>query len=251
VGWTGMGFPRIVSDLDSHLKWGEKKREVLYNLLISGRISQNTFDSIEKKISRVTSIVSDLKASLEKEESFWNGSLSEETGILESLLIDLELRRLLGEIGEEEWTQKSKIINLGLDSLKNNGTLTSKIEQKPAPPIQTTLEEHASKKIVTQVEDRRDPSEALAKIDIDVKHINKEDTLSVKHPLDRRKRLFTKELPEIERSMASKVHCMNPWKRECKNTDIKLSIYYHGRMTPICRSCWEDISEKNIEWTSL
>ncbi|MCW4021357.1 MAG: hypothetical protein NWF14_09055, partial [Candidatus Bathyarchaeota archaeon] len=79
VGWAGMSFSRIINDIDTHLKLGEKKKEALRNLLACGRISQDTFDLLEKGVSRVTSIVSDLKKALEKEEAFWRSSLSEET----------------------------------------------------------------------------------------------------------------------------------------------------------------------------
>ncbi|MEM3715684.1 MAG: hypothetical protein QW341_01000 [Candidatus Bathyarchaeia archaeon] len=43
--------------------------------------------------------------------------------------------------------------------------------------------------------------------------------------------------------------CMNPWKPNCGRTEIRLSIYYNGRILPICDECWKEISEKNIEWT--
>lgn len=42
--------------------------------------------------------------------------------------------------------------------------------------------------------------------------------------------------------------CQNPWNDECAATDIVLTIYYNGRRLPICRKCWDEISESNIEW---
>ncbi|HDM44962.1 hypothetical protein J7K52_03095 [Candidatus Bathyarchaeota archaeon] len=43
--------------------------------------------------------------------------------------------------------------------------------------------------------------------------------------------------------------CENPWNKRCGNSDIILYIYYKGRRLPICRSCWAEISQKDIEWS--
>ena len=192
-------------------------------MLLIGRISQGTFDTMEKKLDHVTSIVSDLREVLEKEEIIWQSGLSEQKRILESLLIELELKRLLGEIREEDWTQKSMIISSGLNSLMNNRTPTNKAKPKPAPPIQPTLEERAGEEIRTAKQRR-----------------------------DKRVRRIIKEPPRQLKSFSgSRVRCMNPWNPKCKDTHIELSIYYNGQMTPICRRCWEQLSKKNIEWSSL
>ncbi|MBE0512137.1 hypothetical protein IBX38_03705 [Candidatus Bathyarchaeota archaeon] len=42
--------------------------------------------------------------------------------------------------------------------------------------------------------------------------------------------------------------CRNPWNGECKRTDIEVYIFYRGRRLPICRDCWSDIAEKDLEW---
>jgi len=41
--------------------------------------------------------------------------------------------------------------------------------------------------------------------------------------------------------------CLNPW-RECKNTDIALSIRFKGKVLPICNACWTWICENGKEW---
>jgi hypothetical protein len=43
-------------------------------------------------------------------------------------------------------------------------------------------------------------------------------------------------------------HCRNPWNGKCGNTDIQLYIYHKGRQLPICRKCWLEIADKNLEW---
>ena len=42
--------------------------------------------------------------------------------------------------------------------------------------------------------------------------------------------------------------CRNPWKANCPNTKISLSIVFKGEERPICAQCWEEISESDIEW---
>jgi len=177
---------------------------------------------MEKKLDHFTSVVLDLKEVLEREEFLWQSGLSEQKRVLECLLIELELKRLLGEIREEEWTRKSLIIDLGLSSLKDNKALTIKAKPEPAPPIQTTLKEHAEEEVKTITQRREKPVRRIAK-----------------------------QAPRVKSYPGPRVRCMNPWKPGCKDTDIELSIYYHGQMTPICRRCWEDLSKKNIEWSSL
>jgi hypothetical protein len=73
---------------------------------------------MEKKTERLTALFTDLKDMRREEESFWGSTYSEETRILELLLVEFKVRHLLGEIGEEEWRQKSQIIDSGLDAFK-------------------------------------------------------------------------------------------------------------------------------------
>lgn len=42
--------------------------------------------------------------------------------------------------------------------------------------------------------------------------------------------------------------CANPWNGKCESTDIILYIYYKGDKLPICRFCWNEIAEKEVEW---
>ncbi|MCS7096195.1 MAG: hypothetical protein N3F10_05305 [Candidatus Bathyarchaeota archaeon] len=42
--------------------------------------------------------------------------------------------------------------------------------------------------------------------------------------------------------------CRNPVKPECNNTDIALSIRIRNKLFPICRACWQEIADKDIEW---
>lgn len=46
----------------------------------------------------------------------------------------------------------------------------------------------------------------------------------------------------------SNENCKNPWKEQCKSNDIELYIFYKNQSIPICRNCWSNISESDIEW---
>jgi len=240
---------RIINDLEAELKSTQKREEALASLLQSGKISQETFDFLEKRNTNLTSALAALKEILERESSF-SSNRSEEIRILESLLIDFKISQLLGEIGEEDWRQKSEIINLGLDSLKGKATLTVEADLKPAPPIQLPEEERITEKTngLSDAESSpmlsAKPSEAKKKPPI-------KKTVRNRQLKDKRKKHAVKEPPALRASSPSEVHCMNPWKQGCRNTFIELSIYYEGRLTPICRECWEEISKKNIEWSGL
>jgi hypothetical protein len=42
--------------------------------------------------------------------------------------------------------------------------------------------------------------------------------------------------------------CKNPWNGKCSSTNIEVYIQYKDRILPICRHCWSEIAEKDIEW---
>ena len=43
-------------------------------------------------------------------------------------------------------------------------------------------------------------------------------------------------------------YCKNPWNGGCRSKEIEVYIYYKGKRLPICRECWRDIADKNVEW---
>lgn len=42
--------------------------------------------------------------------------------------------------------------------------------------------------------------------------------------------------------------CRSPLNPHCRSRDIALYIVYEGKRLPICRRCWEQIAETNLEW---
>ncbi|MCW3985476.1 MAG: hypothetical protein NWE91_03575 [Candidatus Bathyarchaeota archaeon] len=44
--------------------------------------------------------------------------------------------------------------------------------------------------------------------------------------------------------------CQNPWKNECRNTDIEVYILHEDQQLPICTHCWRRIADESNEWRS-
>lgn len=42
--------------------------------------------------------------------------------------------------------------------------------------------------------------------------------------------------------------CRSPLNPNCGSRDIALYIVYEGKRLPICRRCWEQIAETDLEW---
>jgi len=42
--------------------------------------------------------------------------------------------------------------------------------------------------------------------------------------------------------------CCNPIKPDCNNRDIVVYIQIASERLPVCRQCWENLAETNIEW---
>jgi len=42
--------------------------------------------------------------------------------------------------------------------------------------------------------------------------------------------------------------CRNPWNGNCRNSDIELYIHYKNKVLPICRHCWRQIADRDLEW---
>ncbi len=222
---------------------------MLLSLLHKGRISQTTYDLMEKRNERLAALFSDLKE-MRREEALWGTSDSEESRILELLLIDLKVRHLLGEIGNEEWSQKSQIIDLGLSPFKEPKSSDIESILKPAPPDLTTAETTSDEETETLLIE--EPKPDVSKTPADKVKVPKLKKASrEKRAKSRAEKRTSEEPPQMINSTNPDGHCMNPWNKECRNTDIKLSIYYNGKLTPICHKCWEEISKKDIEWSGL
>ncbi len=224
----------------------------------NGRISQTTYDLLDKNASRLVSAYASLKQNIDEEKDFWAMSNSEEVRALEQILIDFKVRHFLGDMNDEEWKKKSETIISGLNVIKEPIKLMAETDLQPIPALELPIEEDSieiEKKLPleqTELETIEEIPEKKSeeKREIKPKRIIKKKNVSVTHV---HKKTVIEKLSKPEKptstSSLSEIHCMNPWNLKCRSTDIELTIYYKDQPTPICRGCWKEISQKDIEWS--
>jgi len=55
-------------------------------------------------------------------------------------------------------------------------------------------------------------------------------------------------MSEMEEALSKAEFCGNPWNPNCESSEIELYIMYKGAKVPICRSCWQELAETDLEW---
>ncbi|MCX8170996.1 MAG: CdvA-like protein [Candidatus Bathyarchaeota archaeon] len=96
-----------------------RKKQALDDLLSSNRISQQTYECLDKEISDA---LSDVKRYLENLSCKMRNraeSLEKQVGILEIFLANIEILHAAGEIDDETYERQSKAVSLGLESTVN------------------------------------------------------------------------------------------------------------------------------------
>ena len=213
-----MRTTKVIDDLLDSLR---KERESLEHILLSGKISHGTYNLLNEKIEKAMSAASDLKKAIEDEREFWKKTLHDGTRLFETILVEFRHRLLLGEMKEDEYKRSAEILSDGISSIKEQ--------------IEWNGEERDEPVIMTSQEIRERYANKLADVRVSGEATNE----------------ASKTASMTGDSGEGEIHCMNPWKPECRNTDIEVSIYYNGRMIPICRKCWSEIANKDIEWSSI
>lgn len=224
-----MNSSKARNSLKSILESLEKERESLRHILLSGKISHETFDLLEGRIKRTISLASELEDALREEEAFWRKSLLNGVRILESILVELEHKRLLREIEEENYWHSREIIIDGISRIRDQ---------------MRRDEERVRNVTAVHQESTNNPSNREAENELRPSSRRSGNRM-------RKNRKSRETVGENDGHGISGVYCMNPWNPECRNTDIEVSIYYNGRMVPICRQCWEEIANRDVEWSSL
>ncbi|MBS7634177.1 hypothetical protein KEJ34_01570 [Candidatus Bathyarchaeota archaeon] len=217
-----MVLPKTVEHLDFELASLKKRRDTLLALFNDGKISSDTAILLSKRFDEVETVINRLKQSLADEGDFWRQIRLEGIEILESFLIEFRLLNLMGEMDEERWRDLSEVISSGLNALKNKSSARS------------------SEKNTNQILNQKSLAYP-SKVSVNAAK-NKGRSKSG--------RWGNNDSPSPSKTESSALHCMNPWRPDCKRTDIELSIYYNGRFVPICRECWKEISEKDMEWST-
>jgi len=124
----------------------KRKKQALDDLLASARISQPTYEHLEKGL---TETILDLEAqqrSLGDKMTGWADELGEQIQLLELLLANLEIHHATGEIDEDAYDKQNRAILLGIEATKQDlvdiRSILSKTvsEAVPTPSAPTTPE---------------------------------------------------------------------------------------------------------------
>ncbi|MCX8171477.1 MAG: hypothetical protein N3E47_05865 [Candidatus Bathyarchaeota archaeon] len=180
-----MSFVKILADLNLEVASLKHRRKILKTLLDEGKVSQRAFGILDGMAAEIESAVINLKEKIEGSIKFWEAMASEETRILESLLVDLRFKSLVGDLDEENWRILSTIIGLGIGS-------TSALANKIAKSIENDVNLKAN--ILSR--------KRRGKANSNLSRRNRE--------LGEREGKFSKSIPEPESRDGS--YCMNQWK---------------------------------------
>ncbi|MFW6117558.1 MAG: CdvA-like protein, partial [Thermoproteota archaeon] len=125
--------------LNQEFETTKKKKEALENLLDSGRISQTTVDSFEKKLEGAFADIQKRKKALLEKMNSKAGELDEHIKTLETILANFEIRHVTGEVEEDVYQREVELLSTGLDVTKQElGTVKDAVNQiSESIPIQT------------------------------------------------------------------------------------------------------------------
>jgi chromosome segregation ATPase len=103
------------NELNQEFEMANKKKQALENLLNSGKISQPTYELVNKEIEEtIIEVEKQQEALLEK----MNSKMAELEGqikTLEMLLANSEIRHVTGEVDEEVYQRESNLLLMGLN----------------------------------------------------------------------------------------------------------------------------------------
>ena len=109
-----------------------KKKQVLNDLLSSGKISQATYEHLSAEIEETLDSMERYHESIVSKMRSRAQELEKQIGVLEIFLANTELLHVTGEIDEETYQKQIGAINVGLEAAKQElNEIRSVLEGKP------------------------------------------------------------------------------------------------------------------------
>jgi len=119
------------------LELTEKKKQALEDLFTSERISQSTYDYLERELKEMIADLEVHQKSLMEKMTTRAEELEKQIKSLELFLANIEVHHAAGQMEDETYEQQNKAILLGLEAAKQelNAIKTSLMKLTPASTI--------------------------------------------------------------------------------------------------------------------
>ncbi len=164
ISWK-YSFEEISKDLEL----AKKKKQALEDLLNAGKISESTYESLDKDISSTISEIEKRQNVLAEKMKSKLTELERQISTLEMFLANSEIQHVAGEIDDELHERESNAFGLGLDALKQQldsikgivGDIMPEVvtPTPPSEPVETAEAEVPTTEEITE-EQAEIPAEA-------------------------------------------------------------------------------------------
>jgi chromosome segregation ATPase len=146
--------------LSEEYAMAKKKKQALDNLLDSGRISQSTYELIDKEIEESIAEVERQQGSLLEKMNSKIAELEGQIKMLEMLLANSEIQHVTGDVDEEAYQRESSLLSTGLETARQElGLLKDAVNQ-----LSTGVEPLANEisKMEVEIVDVKEPASSEA-----------------------------------------------------------------------------------------
>jgi len=116
--WNLISWKRSYETVSNELELVKRKKQALDGLFNTGRISQSTYDYLNKDITESLRAIEERQKDLMEKMTTRATELEKQLKSLEIFLADLEIHYAAGEIDEEPHRHQADAISLGLEATK-------------------------------------------------------------------------------------------------------------------------------------
>lgn len=152
---------RSLEIVNKELQLTNRKKKALDDLLAAERISQPTYEHLEKGLMETLVGLEVQQRSLADKMAGWADELEEQIRLLELVLADLEIRHVAREMDDEAYEKQNKAIILGLEATKQElgdihgilSKIVSEVVQTSTAPAAPEVIEEPDEKAEETMED--------------------------------------------------------------------------------------------------
>jgi chromosome segregation ATPase len=127
--------------LNEEYTMAKKKKQALDNLLDSGRISQSTYEQIDKEIEESIAEVERQQETLLEKMNSKIAELESQIKMLEMLLANSEIQHVTGDVDEEVYQRESSLLSTGLETARQELSLLKDAANQLSNGIQPLADE--------------------------------------------------------------------------------------------------------------